>query len=134
MGGVVVGLAVSATALHGQSAPAVIPLPTKMTVASGIFTVTARTAIVTDRASHTLGRQLARMLEPATGYELAVVTGPAPRPNAIVLRQVASLTKPEMVAVVDCPKEKEMKRPDSATKRKIDIERYIKKHSPIHPG
>ena len=80
-----------AGALHAQQAPAVIPLPTSMAVGSGVFAVTAKTTIVTDRASRGLGRQLARMLQPATGYEFATGTGPAPRLNAIVLRQAALL-------------------------------------------
>ena len=87
-------LAASAGVMRAQLVPAVIPLPTTMTVRDGAFTLTATTTIVTDRASHALGRQLARLLEPATGYEFAVLTGAPPRTNAIVLGQDASLTPP----------------------------------------
>ena len=93
--GMLMVLAASAGVMRAQLVPAVIPLPTTMTVRDGAFTLTATTTIVTDRASHALGRQLARLLlEPATGYEFAVMTGAPPRTNAIVLGQDASLTPP----------------------------------------
>ena len=56
-------------------APAIVPLPTSMTVGNGVFVVNKSTAIVTDVACLRLGHQLAAMIGPATGFELAVRTG-----------------------------------------------------------
>jgi hypothetical protein len=58
---------------------AVIPRPTQVTPRPGRFTLTARTVIWTDSASAAVGRQLARYVEPATGFALAVRTGGARR-------------------------------------------------------
>ena len=55
------------------AAQQVIPQPLKVTSRPGEFTVTTRTVISTDRASATVGRQLAAYLEPATGFDLRVV-------------------------------------------------------------
>jgi hexosaminidase len=69
-----------------DNAVAVIPQPVKVDVRQGAFTLTAATAIVTDAAAHPIGRQLARYLEPATGFTLEVRTGDAPARGSIVLR------------------------------------------------
>lgn len=71
---------------------AVIPRPVKVTPRTGHFTLTARTVISTDAGSAALGRQLARYLEPATGYVLAVRRGAATG-SRIVLRQDATLKR-----------------------------------------
>ena len=71
---------------------AVIPRPVKVTPRTGHFTLTARTVISTDVGSAALGRQLARYLEPATGYVLAVRRGAATG-SRIVLRQDATLKR-----------------------------------------
>ena len=57
------------------AAQAVIPQPVRMTAKTGVFTITARTVIWTDRGSTPVGHQLARYLEPATGFTLRVMTG-----------------------------------------------------------
>ncbi len=96
-----------AVALAGRPAPAqdsvpriaVIPRPAQVTPLPGRFAFTARTVIWTDPAHvevAEVGRQLARYLEPATGFALAVRQGapPAGAPaGAVVLRQDASLAR-----------------------------------------
>jgi hexosaminidase len=70
-----------------------IPQPAKMTPRRGEFVITARTVIATDRASAPVGRQLARYVEPATGFVLRVVTGATAPSRAIVLRRDPSLKR-----------------------------------------
>jgi hexosaminidase len=82
-------LAVAGTA----PAQAIIPVPVKMTAGAGHFTVTARTVIWTDAASTSVGYQLARYLEPATGFRLVVVTGGTPPPRSIALNHDPSLKR-----------------------------------------
>src|SRR5436309_179672 len=55
-----------------DSALAVIPRPVHMTRGTGTFALSARTVIVTDRATRDIGYQLADWLQPATGYRLSV--------------------------------------------------------------
>src|SRR5207249_6408736 len=55
-----------------DSALAVIPRPVHMTPGTGTFVLSARTVIVTDRATRDIGYQLADWLQPATGYRLSV--------------------------------------------------------------
>ncbi len=71
----------------------VIPHPARVTARAGEFQITASTVIWTDRASASVGRQLALYLEPATGFTLRVATGGAVPPRAIALRQDASLKR-----------------------------------------
>src|SRR5688500_13978495 len=71
----------------------VIPQPVLMTRGTGVFTVTGRTAIWTDPGSAAAGRQLARYLEPATGFSLRVVTGGVVPPRSIVLRTDPTLKR-----------------------------------------
>jgi len=68
-------LAALALALAADSTPAIVPRPARMTVRPGAFTLTAATAIVTDRATRPLGELLADYLLPATGFRLSVRTG-----------------------------------------------------------
>ena len=74
---------------------AVIPRPARVTPQAGRFALTGRTVIVTDSAAAGVGRQLARYLEPATGFTLAARAGApgAAPPNAIVLRRDPSLAR-----------------------------------------
>ena len=65
---------------------AVIPLPSKLTAGRGEFALTASTAIVTDASLRTLGRSLADMVGPATGFDLPIRTGAAPATSHIALR------------------------------------------------
>ena len=89
----------SATTAHGQAtasaAPAIsiIPRPVALTPRTGAFVITAGTVIWTDPASAAVGRQLARYLEPATGFTFRVRTGGAPPARAIVLRRDAALRR-----------------------------------------
>ena len=82
---------------HGQTtasatpAISIIPRPVTLTPRTGAFVITARTVIWTDAASAAVGRQLARYLEPATGFTFTVRTGGAPPARAIVLRRDAAL-------------------------------------------
>jgi hexosaminidase len=71
----------------------VIPRPARMTPRAGAFRLTARTVIWSDAASAAVARQLARYLEPATGFTFVVRTTGAPPANAIVLRHDASLRR-----------------------------------------
>ncbi len=89
--GLVAGLIL---AMHtAASAEQIIPQPVKMTARSGRFTITNRTVIWTDAASSPLGQQLARYLEPATGFALRVQTGGTPPARAIVLRRARTLSR-----------------------------------------
>lgn len=88
-----IATAVTRRAPAQDSIPSIIPRPVSLTRHPGHFTLSGRTVIRTDRADLALGRQLARYLEPATGFTLTVrSTGPVPA-NAIVLRRDASLRK-----------------------------------------
>src|SRR5690349_15239900 len=85
-------LSVSSTA-DAADTIAIIPQPTNATPRTGQFTVPEHTVIWTDPASAALGRQLARYLEPATGFPLRVVsTAAAPR-NSIALHRDPSLSR-----------------------------------------
>ena len=65
---------------------AVIPLPTKVTSARGVFTLTTSTVIVADPALEAQGRQLADMLNTPTGFDLPVRSGASPAARFIALR------------------------------------------------
>ena len=93
-----VALAVAPTVAGAQPAPsgdstriAVIPQPTTVTARAGEFTIRASTVIWSDRASAPVARQLARYLEPATGFTFIVRTTGTPPSNAITLRRSPSL-------------------------------------------
>ena len=75
----------------GSSAIAIIPQPVSVTPRPGRFQLTARTVIWTDEASVSVGRQLARYLEPATGFTLAVRTAGEAPGGAIQLRRDRTL-------------------------------------------
>ena len=55
-----------------------IPRPQRLETRPGVFTLDSGTIIWTDLASATTGRQLARYLEPGTGFALSVRSGGAP--------------------------------------------------------
>lgn len=82
-------------ALTGQAPEpiSIVPQPVRVDRRAGAFTLTASTTIVTDTAARTQARQLASMLGPATGFDLAVRTGPAPRTPHIALRVDRALVK-----------------------------------------
>jgi hexosaminidase len=71
----------------------IVPRPARLTRSAGRYELTARSIIWTDEASVSLGRQLARYLEPATGLSLDVRSvGDAPA-GAIVLKRDSSLAR-----------------------------------------
>lgn len=72
---------------------AIIPRPVKSTPGSGAFAVTPETVIWTDAASAAIGHQLARYLEPATGFVLRVRTGGTAPARSIALHRDRSLTR-----------------------------------------
>ena len=69
-----------------DTALSVIPQPVHLTRRAGTFELTARTAIVTDRATRDIGYQLADWIRPATGYRLAVSAAPAAGGQPISIR------------------------------------------------
>ena len=70
-----------------------IPAPVTITAAKGQFMLTDRTVVWTDSGSAALGHQLARYLEPATGFTLRVQTSGQPPPGSIALQRDRSLTR-----------------------------------------
>ena len=77
----------------GAEGQQIIPQPVRMTVGSGHFRLVPATVIWADRASAPVARQLARSLEPATGFTFVVRTsGPIPA-RSIVLRHDRSLKR-----------------------------------------
>ena len=86
--------AVSAARQAESARPiAIIPEPVKMTRGAGAFALTRDTVIWTDAASAPIGHQLARYLEPATGFVLRVHTGGPVPARSIALRRDPSLTR-----------------------------------------
>jgi hexosaminidase len=73
------------------AAQSVIPLPVKLSPQPGHFAITAHTVISTDAGSAPLGRQLARWLEPATGFSFRVLSGGSTPAGSISLRLDTSL-------------------------------------------
>ena len=85
--------AVALLFVHGPAlAQQVVPQPVKETRRPGHFTLGSRTVISTDAVSLPLGHQLARYLEPATGFTFRVQTGAAPA-RSISLRRDRTLSK-----------------------------------------
>ena len=74
-------------------AQTVVPRPSATTTRAGHFVLTPRTTIVTDGASTALGHQLARYLEPATGFRFRLQTAAAPASGSIALRLDTSLAR-----------------------------------------
>src|SRR4026207_818597 len=72
-------VALIATVLDGQPAPtpAIVPLPTSLTAGKGALVLTKTGARARGAPCLRLGRQLAAMLGPATGFDLPVRTGTA---------------------------------------------------------
>ena len=77
----------------GPSVIAVIPQPVRVTPHAGHFRLTPRTIIWSDAAHAPLAHQLARYLEPATGFTLRVRVSGALPSNGIVLRRDGRLSK-----------------------------------------
>jgi hexosaminidase len=68
----------------------IIPRPISVKSAKGVFTLTAPTVIVTDRADSAVAQRFAFSLAPATGFALPVRIGTAARGNRIVFRRAAA--------------------------------------------
>jgi hexosaminidase len=89
--------AVLAAAAQPQpaSAPAiaVIPRPVKVVEKAGHFSITPRTVIWTDAASASIGHDLARYLEPATGYAFTVRTAGTPPAGSIQFHRDRTLKR-----------------------------------------
>ena len=64
----------------------IVPQPVKIAVKGGIFKLTPDTVIIAEKATYTLGEQLAEVINPATGYALNVTEGKDDIKNSIVLR------------------------------------------------
>jgi hexosaminidase len=72
---------------------AVIPQPVRLSPRAGRFRLTERTVIWSDAQSAPVARQLARYLEPATGFTFVVRTVGTPPANAITLRRDTTLRR-----------------------------------------
>src|SRR5919199_3137788 len=83
----------AATPMNDSANVAIVPQPVSMTQRAGRFRLTPRTVIAPDEASVAIAHQLARYVEPATGFTLRVQTGVAPATNAIVLHRDATLSR-----------------------------------------
>ena len=81
------------TILAQESGIAVVPRPVKVTPRTGRFILTRDTTIWTDRASTAIGHQLARYLEPATGFTLAVRASAELPTRGLVLRRDRQLAR-----------------------------------------
>ena len=73
-------------------AVSIIPQPARIEMKEGQFTLTPATVIWTTTRTSSLGKQLERYLEPATGFDLAVRAG-TPSGNRIVLRLDPTLAR-----------------------------------------
>ena len=82
-----------AVAQSVEGSPCIVPVPAKMDLSPGTFTLVADTCLVADRPSNSTAQQLVGYLKPATGFALTVsnVRSAAAKP-AIVLKQDATLT------------------------------------------
>ncbi len=75
-------------------APAIVPMPVKMVIGDGTFTITGETRVVADEASAASARQLVDSLKPAMGVALQVTAGQSTDAKAVIrLTQDASLTQ-----------------------------------------
>jgi hexosaminidase len=82
-----------AAATADAGAISIVPQPASVTPHAGRFTLTRQTVIAVDRADEAIGHQLARYLEPATGFVLRVQTSAAAPTGSIVLRRDVSLKR-----------------------------------------
>jgi hexosaminidase len=77
--------------VYAQAAPAIVPLPTSMTVGTGAFTLTGTTIVLAEAPFKAVGQQLANLVAPATGFSLEVRSGAAPKTPHIALTQQKAL-------------------------------------------
>ena len=76
-----------------ETAISIVPYPARVERGRGAFALTRTTPIVADAAARKQARQLAMMLAPATGFDLPVRVGAAPRGAHIALRIDPALQK-----------------------------------------
>src|ERR1051325_8661262 len=90
-----INLFVAAILLAGaqDTTLALIPRPAHITRGTGAFTLTANTAIVTDRATRDVGYQLADWLQPATGFRFSVSGRAGAATHTISLALDSSLSR-----------------------------------------
>ena len=90
-----INLFVAAILLAGaqDTTLALIPRPAHITRGTGAFTLTANTAIVTDRATSDVGYQLADWLQPATGFRFSVSGRAGAATHTISLALDSSLSR-----------------------------------------
>src|ERR1051325_4766148 len=90
-----INLFVAAILLAGaqDTTLALIPRPAHITRGTGAFTLTANTAIVTDRATRDVGYQLAEWVEPAAGFRFSVFGGAGAATHTISLGLDSSLSR-----------------------------------------
>jgi len=82
-------VAPSLAAAQADDVP-VIPRPLSVKSSTGVFRLTARTVIVSDRADSAVAQRLAFALAPATGFALPVRIGTTSTLNRIVFRRAAT--------------------------------------------
>jgi hexosaminidase len=71
----------------------IVPQPVTVTPARGVFRLGPGTVIWADAATIAVARSLARAVEPATGFDLAVRSGAGSSGNRIVIRRDRSLAR-----------------------------------------
>jgi len=89
----VAGSLTIAAAQPDTSGLSIVPLPKSVTTGHGTFVLNNSTVIATDPALAHLGHQFAEMVGPATGFDLAVRPGRAPKANFVALRLDAALQR-----------------------------------------
>jgi hexosaminidase len=72
---------------------AIIPQPASLVSRPGVFHITKRTVIWTDAATEAVARQLARYLEPATGFTIRVQVGGTLPAGAIAFHRERALVR-----------------------------------------
>ncbi|MCX5636997.1 MAG: beta-N-acetylhexosaminidase, partial [Planctomycetota bacterium] len=79
-------------AFAAEKTVSIVPQPVSMTVDEGFFVLKPNTAIVSDRDTQPLAKQLRAMLEPATGHNLEIKTAQTQTENAINIKLNPSLS------------------------------------------
>jgi len=65
-----------AVPIGSEAMPAIIPAPQTVQVGEGVFKLTAKTRVCTDKSSRGTGEYLAGQLRKSAGYPVKVVSGP----------------------------------------------------------
>jgi hexosaminidase len=83
--GVLLSLLAATALAQAASGPDLVPLPQKMELKSGSFTLTAGTTVTTDAASQATGAYLAEQLRQPTGFALKTATATSSAKGTIFL-------------------------------------------------